>query len=132
MPERFFEDIIIKPTLRIKKALNNKYSFICYAKGIKERNVLYYNSIKPTVLGVDHSIDLSWLIKQLPREAVLQGNLDPKVLLQGGKKLYFEVKKIIDLTQERKHIFNVGHGIIKETPLENVEFVLNTLRGNKN
>ena len=64
----------------------------------------------------------------LPRNLPLQGNLDPLALLAGGAALENAVGRILSSLQGRPHIFNLGHGIIKETPIAHVEQLLARVR----
>jgi len=50
----------------------------------------------------------------------VQGNLDPLALITGGDTLDQAITRIIDAFQDRPHIFNLGHGIVPETPPEHV------------
>ncbi|MDZ4741647.1 MAG: uroporphyrinogen decarboxylase family protein, partial [Alphaproteobacteria bacterium] len=59
---------------------------------------------------------------------VLQGNLDPIALICGGKHLQSAVDKIVDQAKETPHIFNLGHGIRPETPIEHVEQLMRLVR----
>ena len=58
----------------------------------------------------------------------LQGNLDPLALLAGGAALENAVGRILSSFAGRPHIFNLGHGIIKETPIAHVEQLLALVR----
>ena len=62
------------------------------------------------------------------KNIILQGNLDPKLLVQGGKKLDSEIYKIMTKFKNNKHIFNLSHGIQPNTPIENVEKVIQMVR----
>ena len=77
------------------------------------------------------------LDKEFPRELLklarekkitLQGNLDPQILIEGGKKLEDEVKKIMIEFSENDHIFNLSHGILPVTPIKNVEQTIDIIR----
>jgi len=73
------------------------------------------------VIGVDWriSIDHAWDLIGL--DCGIQGNLDPTVLLTNPDVIYRLVRRILDLTNRRPgHIFNLGHGILPQTPVENV------------
>ena len=59
---------------------------------------------------------------------ILQGNLDPISLLNGGEKLDKEIKKIMEDLKNKKHIFNLSHGILPQTPIENVERTIKQVR----
>jgi uroporphyrinogen decarboxylase len=58
----------------------------------------------------------------------VQGNLDPLALIAGGDVLKDAVKNILSAFEGRPHIFNLGHGILPDTPIENVELLLNLVR----
>jgi uroporphyrinogen decarboxylase len=58
----------------------------------------------------------------------VQGNLDPLALIAGGDVLKDAVQNILSAFENRPHIFNLGHGILPDTPIENVELLLNLVR----
>ena len=58
----------------------------------------------------------------------VQGNLDPLVLIAGGEALERSVARILSSFAGRPHIFNLGHGIIKETPIAHVERLVELVR----
>lgn len=73
-----------------------------------------------TVLGVDTRTPIAWVRDQLGSDLVLQGNLDPVVLLTGAD-LEARILNVLQQAQGlRGHIFNVGHGILPETPVQHV------------
>jgi uroporphyrinogen decarboxylase len=55
--------------------------------------------------------------------------LDPLALLAGGEALQCSVKRILDAFAERPHIFNLGHGILQETPIAHVEQLIGQVKG---
>jgi len=59
----------------------------------------------------------------------VQGNLDPLLLLAGNGDLETRVRFILDALQDRPHVFNLGHGIDRRTPIEHVERLLAAVRG---
>jgi uroporphyrinogen decarboxylase len=67
-------------------------------------------------------------VQNLPEDLPLQGNLDPLALLAGGAALEKAVGRILSSFHGRPHIFNLGHGIIKETPIAHVEQLLELVR----
>ncbi len=73
------------------------------------------------VISVDWRVDLSDAIKKLGRKVTVQGNLDPCALFLPGEKLVERVKEILWKGEAAKsHIFNLGHGVLPQTPVENV------------
>jgi len=81
-----------------------------------------------TVLGVDWRIELADVWKWLGDRTVLQGNLDPVALLGPKDVLAERVNRILDQAGGRLHIFNLGHGILPQTPLDSVELVIELIR----
>ena len=76
------------------------------------------------MIGVDWRIDLDLARKRLGKRPV-QGNLDPVLLFSNKKVLKAAVKDILDRNGGRKgHIFNLGHGILPTTPVDNIEAVV--------
>jgi uroporphyrinogen decarboxylase len=72
------------------------------------------------VIGIDWKIDISDAIKKLGKKVVIQGNLDPCALFLSKEEIEERVKDILWKGETAKsHIFNLGHGILPETPVEN-------------
>jgi uroporphyrinogen decarboxylase len=64
----------------------------------------------------------------LPKGMPVQGNLDPMRLVAGGPDLDRRVREIVEGLRGRPHIFNLGHGVVPETPIAHVEQTLRVLR----
>jgi uroporphyrinogen decarboxylase len=84
-----------------------------------------------TALGLDETVDPDWGAKQLPGKLPLQGNLDPLALIAGGEALESAVQRILDALVDRPHIFNLGHGILQDTPIAHVEQLIALVKGDK-
>jgi uroporphyrinogen decarboxylase len=73
------------------------------------------------VISVDHRIALDQAWEQAGYDVAIQGNLDPLALCGPAAQLRSRVKKILDQAGGRPgHIFNLGHGIVPQTPVDNV------------
>ena len=70
-------------------------------------------------------------VKNLPQELILQGNLDPRILSAGGAPLKRTIHSIHEEMGGRPYIFNLGHGIVPQTPLKNVEDCVEWVRNLK-
>lgn len=81
-----------------------------------------------TALGLDTAVDPVWADTVLPKTLPLQGNLDPIVLLTGGPALNAAVDGILGAFRDRPHVFNLGHGILPDTPVAHVEQMIQRLR----
>ncbi len=80
-------------------------------------------------LGLDWQTDISAAKKRVGNHVVLQGNLDPAILLSKPEAIEKEVKRILDgFGHGSGHIFNLGHGITEHTPPEHVDVMLREVR----
>jgi uroporphyrinogen decarboxylase len=70
-----------------------------------------------------------WAAESLPRDIVLQGNLDPIYLLIGGARLKAAARRIVDALRDRAFVFNLGHGVLPGTPPEHVGALVRQIRG---
>jgi uroporphyrinogen decarboxylase len=88
----------------------------------------YLKESGATVMGIDWRTPLDQAWKQLG-DVAIQGNLNPEVLLTDPVKVRLETEKILRLAAGRPgHIFNLGHGILPQTPMENVRAMIDTVR----
>jgi uroporphyrinogen decarboxylase len=127
-----FEQWVIAPTARIVAALRRRHRgipIVGFPKGVGGKLAVYARETKVTALGLDETVDPIWAAKQLPAGLPLQGNLDPLALLAGGGELRSTVKRILDAFAGRPHIFNLGHGILQDTPIANVQDMLAAVKG---
>ena len=91
----------------------------------------YLKETGATVVGVDWRTPLDEAWKQLDGLAV-QGNLNPEVLLTDPQTIRRETEKILTLAKGRPgHIFNLGHGILPKTPMDNVRAMIETVKAHK-
>ena len=80
-------------------------------------------------VGIDQDTDLASAVSRLPADVASQGNLDPDLLITGGKALDAGVDRMLAAVRGRPHIVNLGHGITPPTPPENVARFLGRMRG---
>jgi uroporphyrinogen decarboxylase len=85
-------------------------------------------SVRPNAVGIDTVIDPAWAARALPDEVCLQGNLDPLALVSGGPGMCDAADRILDAWAGRPFIFNLGHGVVPETPPEHVAQLLQHLK----
>jgi uroporphyrinogen decarboxylase len=126
-----FEQWVIAPTARIVAALKERHPevpVIGFPKGAGAKLAAYARETKVDAIGLDETIDPAWAAETLPPDLPVQGNLDPLALLAGGAALETAVGRILSSFAGRPHIFNLGHGIIKETPIAHVERLVELVR----
>jgi uroporphyrinogen decarboxylase len=129
-----FEQWVIAPTARLVAKLNKKHPgvpVIGFPKGAGGKLAAYAAETRVSAIGLDETVDPVWAARQLPETLPVQGNLDPLALVAGGKSLRFAVTRILDAFAGRPHIFNLGHGILPDTPIAHVEQLLAQVKGEK-
>ena len=128
---RQFEQLVIAPNAKIVAALKQSHPatpVIGFPKGAGGKLATYARETGVDAIGVDETVDPEWAHAALPRHLPVQGNLDPLALVTGGQQLYDAVARILKAFAGRPHIFNLGHGIVPDTPLAHVQAVLAQVR----
>jgi uroporphyrinogen decarboxylase len=115
-------------------ALNERHPdvpVIGFPKGAGGKIAAYARETGVTAIGLDETVDPFWAAAELPEDLPVQGNLDPLALIAGGEALKSAVRRILDALAGRPHIFNLGHGILQDTPIAHVEELLRQVKGGK-
>ncbi|UVI39988.1 uroporphyrinogen decarboxylase [Qipengyuania spongiae] len=126
-----FERWVIAPNARIVAALRQRHPetpVIGFPKGAGEKLPAYARETGVQAIGVDETLDPHWVARELPADMPVQGNLDPLLLLAGSAELEARVGIILDAFADRPHVFNLGHGIDRRTPIAHVERLIATVR----
>lgn len=129
-----FEQWVIAPTARLVDALTSRFPdvpVIGFPKGAGGRLGAYARETGVGALGLDETVDPIWASKELPLSLPIQGNLDPLALRAGGVELKTAVNRILDAFDGRPHIFNLGHGILQDTPIAHVEQLMALVKGGR-
>lgn len=124
VPSSDFDDWVINPTARIVSAVKLHAPFvpiIGFARGIGSRLPDYIRGTGIDAVGLDASISLAEAANDIQPICPVQGNLDPAYLLSGGAEMERAAYKILTALAGRPFIFNLAHGINKETPPAHVE-----------
>ena len=126
-----YERWCIAPTaeiIKIVRAAAPNVPIIGFPRGNKEMLIPYILKTGVDGISLDSSVKPQWAVEHVPEGCVIQGNLDPQVLVAGGENLTRKVEELLSVFKERPYIFNLGHGIVPETPLENVARLVTILR----
>ena len=129
-PEQF-ERWVIAPTAGIVAALKARHPdvpVIGFPKGAGGKLPAYARETGVDAIGLDETVDPVWAAASLPPELPVQGNLDPLALIAGGETLERAVRRILSSLADRPHVFNLGHGILPDTPIDHVEQLLGLVR----
>lgn len=127
-----FERWVIAPNaemVRRLKALHPDTPIIGFPKGAGGKLAAYAAETGVDAIGLDETVDPAWADAALPSHLPVQGNLDPLALVAGGEALDQAIDRILAAFPERPHIFNLGHGIVPDTPIAHVEHLIRRVRG---
>jgi uroporphyrinogen decarboxylase len=126
-----FEQWVIAPNARIVSAFKVRHPdvpVIGFPKGAGGKLGAYARETGIDALGLDETVSPEWAAAELPKHLPVQGNLDPLALIAGGEALESSVRRIISAFEDRPHVFNLGHGILPDTPIAHVEHLLRLVR----
>jgi uroporphyrinogen decarboxylase len=132
LAEREFRRWVIAPTKRIAAALHARrpaVPLIGFPRGAGGLLPDYACETGVAAVGLDTQVPLGWAMKVLPPGLPVQGNLDPVALVTGGKALSEAIRTILDRTEDRPLIFNLGHGVPMTTPPDHVAELVRLVRG---
>ncbi len=120
-----------EPIARIRAELKRRWPsvpVIGFARGVGVSQPDFVDVSGVDAVGIEWPVDTRWARDNLVPKCVVQGNLDPLALIGGGDGMVSATRRILsDLPMER-HIFNLGHGIRKETPPEHVSDLISAIR----
>lgn len=129
-----FEKWVIAPTQKIVKYLKTYHPdipLIGFPRGAGVLTKDYASQTGVDCVALDQMVPLAWAKENLQHDITVQGNLDPVRLLCGGEALERQTHKILGGLGTSPFIFNLGHGVIKETPIAHVENLSNIIRAYK-
>ena len=124
----------LKPIKKIVSEIKKTYPKIPFIVFPRSVNTIYSNFSNEEcfdVLAVDQFLDRKWIAKNLQSKKIIQGNLDPLFLTQKKDTLIEELKKVTEDFKTYPYVFNLGHGITPDAKVENVELVVNYIKGIK-
>jgi uroporphyrinogen decarboxylase len=128
---RLFQRHVIAPTKRIVDALAQRHpdtKVIGFPRGAGTLLGAYAADTGASAVAIDTGVDPAFAISAVPGDTALQGNLDPMALVAGGEALARETSGILDAMRGRPFIFNLGHGIVPETPPDHVAMLMQQIR----
>ena len=126
-----FDQWVIEPNRRIVEGLKARHPqalVIGFPKGAGGKLAAYARGTGVDAIGLDETVDPAWADSVLPTGLPVQGNLDPLALIAGGTALDEAIDRILAAFADRPHIFNLGHGILPDTPIAHVEHLLSRIR----
>tara|TARA_B100000963_G_scaffold126623_1_gene110505 strand:+ start:205 stop:1209 length:1005 start_codon:yes stop_codon:yes gene_type:complete len=100
---------------------------ICFPKGIRENFKEFNDLVKPDGINIDYNVDPKWAKENL-KGTVIQGGLDPKILLLSDEEIYKNARKYLDAFKGLPYVFNLGHGMLPETNPDKVDKLIKFFR----
>lgn len=131
LPESQFERWVVAPTRRIVEELRVRHPhvpIIGFPRGAGASAARYVGATGVQGIGCDTTMPLEQM-RELADSVSVQGNLDPLLLVTGGDELDLRVSETLAVLSGTPHIFNLGHGIVPQTPPENVARLVTLVRG---
>jgi uroporphyrinogen decarboxylase len=131
LPDDEFNAWCFAPTMEIVhriKALHPSVKIIVFPRGSGVRLESYASDGRIDCVGIDTAADLEWVRSNVQDKVCVQGNLDPIVLLAGGNRMQRAIDRILAHWNGRPFIFNLGHGILPNTPIAHVEDMISYIR----
>jgi uroporphyrinogen decarboxylase len=122
----------VEPTARIVKALRQRVpgaKIIGFPRGAGTSLPDYIAVTEVDAVGLDWMIERGFARRHVQAHKPVQGNVDPLALLAGGTALDREIEATLDAFGDAPFIFNLGHGILPETPIAHVEQMIRRVRG---
>ncbi len=126
-----FRRWIIEPTRQIVERLHESFPgvpIIGFPRNGGEQIENYITETGIQGVALDQNVPLPWIAGTLQPKCTVQGNLDNKVLVTGGEKLEQETTRILEALSDGPFIFNLGHGVLPETPLDHVAQLTELIR----
>lgn len=123
LPEDEFDRWCVAPTKRLVELVKAKLPdtpVIGFPRGAGALSERYARDTGIDAIGCDTSMPVGWVRARLQEHLPVQGNLDPLLLVAGGPALDARVNAILETLGAGPFIFNLGHGILPETPIEHV------------
>jgi uroporphyrinogen decarboxylase len=130
LPEPALVRWVIEPTKRITAALKRRFAncpVIGFPRGAGMLHERYFRETGVDGIGVDTAVPLGYAHRTLQPHGTVQGNLDPVLLIVGGPALQEAVRNLRQSLGPGPYIFNLGHGVLPETPPENVQVLAGLL-----
>ena len=132
LPRDEFQKWCIEPMAKIAAGLRRQIpgaKIIGFPRGAGTELPRYLAEVPVDAVGLDWTVELGFARREVQKLRPVQGNLDPLALLAGGTALDRAVDSIMQAFSDGPFIFNLGHGVLPDTPVENVARLVERVRG---
>lgn len=134
LPAVQFRRFCLEPLKHLRARLKKscpEIPVIAFPRGAGAAYEGYFQETDVTAVSIDTSVDPVWAARHLQKIGTVQGNLDPLLLVAGGDEMDRAIDHLLEVLGGGPFIFNLGHGIVPQTPPEHVERLVARVRGAK-
>ncbi len=127
-----FEDFAVKPATRIIAELKARHPGLPIIAFPREAGNGYIGFAKKTgadCVAIDNSVTPEWAAQNVQKDGCVQGNLASHHMVTGGQDLIDATRRVVQAFRNGPHIFNLGHGITPDANPDNVQLMIDTVRG---
>lgn len=127
-----FDDFALAPAKRIIAELKARHPgipVIAFPREAGDRYVGFARATGADCVALDNSVSAEWAARHVQVDGCVQGNLASSHMVTGGQALIGDTRQIVDAFSGGPHIFNLGHGITPDADPDNVQLMIDTVRG---
>jgi uroporphyrinogen decarboxylase len=127
-----FDRYALAPAKRIIAELKARHPgipVIAFPRQAGDNYIGFHEKSGADCVAVDDSVTAEWVARHVQPSGCVQGNLKSSHMVTGGEDLVRETRKIVDALRHGPHIFNLGHGITPDADPDNVQLMIDTVRG---
>ena len=132
VPLEHREEWIISPIRRLISRIQKAHPqtpIIYYGRGVSEIYPQIIKGYSNIAFSVDENVPVQIMKETIQKLGPVQGNLSPQVMVEGGQKLQEKANELVDTFQGTPFIFNLGHGIVPQTPVNHVNQLIEIVKG---
>ncbi len=127
-----FHRYALEPTRQIIAALKLRHPdtpIIAFPRQAGDNYIGFHEATGADCVAVDDSVSAEWMAEHVQPGGCVQGNLASRHMVTGGKDLVYKTQRIVRALGGGPHIFNLGHGITPDADPDNVQLMIDTVRG---
>ncbi|WGW05351.1 uroporphyrinogen decarboxylase [Tropicibacter oceani] len=127
-----FDRYAMQPTRTIVQELKSRFPglpIIAFPRQAGDNYIGFHQATGADCVALDDSVTPEWAAEHVQPHGCVQGNLASSHMVTGGQALIDETKRVVQAFSKGPHIFNLGHGITPDADPENVQLMIDTVRG---
>lgn len=129
-----YDDWVLTPAKKIIAAIKTAHPHvpvIGFPRMVGEKCEAYAKQAKPDAVSFDNSVSLGWVRDHLQPHCIVQGNLDNELLADDRDGMLKQAAEIVATLGHKTFVFNLGHGILPRTPIDNIQALCDFLKAQR-